>query len=438
MAHQRVAANRAGRQESGLPKNDGPEPGPWGTPPGGGGNGSNGGSGGGSGGGPFGGPPRPPPQRPRPRSPWQGAPRDMDELLERLQDRLRRMLPGGPQGWRGLAIVAAALVAIWAVSGFYRVQPDEEGVVMRFGAYDRTTWPGLNYHLPWPIETVERPAVTVINKIEIGFRSNDRYGQGSGAQRNVLEESQMLTGDENIIDIEVVVFWKISDPVAYLFNVREPPDQPAAVIKAVAESSLREVVGRTPIQPILAEARAQVEGDVLKATQTILDSYKAGVEITQIQLQRVDPPTAVIDSFRDVQRANTEADRARNEAQAYRNDIVPRARGLAAAMIAGADADRQAAIAEATGQTQRFLLVLNAYRISKTVTLRRMYIDTMQDVLTHASVTIVDDALKGLLPVLQVGTGSPPSAPVPTPEALPPATTAPQAPSVSSATGVTQ
>src|SRR5271165_617674 len=221
-------------------------PGPWGTPPGGG-DGS---------GGPFGGPPRPPPQRPRPRPPWQGAPRDMDELLERLQERLRRLMPGGPMGYRGVAIAVAVLVALWLASGFYRVQPDEAGIVMRFGAYDRTTFPGLNYHLPWPIETVERPAVTVINKIEIGFRSNDRYGQSSSPERNVLEESQMLTGDENIVDIEVVVFWKISDPVAFLFNVREPPDQPSAVIKAVAESSLREVVGRTPIQPILAEARA--------------------------------------------------------------------------------------------------------------------------------------------------------------------------------------
>jgi len=315
-------------------------------------------------------------------------------------------------------------------------------VVQLFGAYDRTTPPGLNYHLPWPIETVERPAVTQINKIEIGFRSNDRYGQGPSAQRNVLEESQMLTGDENIVDIEVVVFWKISDAVAYLFNVREPPDQPAGVIKAVAESSLREVVGRTPIQPILAEARAQVEADVLKATQTILDSYKAGVEITQVQLQRVDPPSAVIDSFRDVQRANTEADRARNEAQAYRNDIVPRARGQAAALVAGADADRQAATAEATGQTKRFLLVLNAYRAAKDVTLRRMYIDTMQNVVTHASATVVDEALKGLLPILQLGTGataasSPSPSPSPSPEPAAPLSPAPapQNPAVSSATG---
>jgi len=408
-----------------LPKNDGPDPGPWGTPPGGG-DGS---------GGPFGGPPRPPPQRPRPRPPWQGAPRDMDELLERLQERLRRLMPGGPMGYRGVGIAVAVLVALWLASGFYRVQPDEAGIVMRFGAYHQTTWPGLNYHLPWPIESVERPAVTVINKIEIGFRSNDRYGQSSSPERNVLEESQMLTGDENIVDIEVVVFWKISDPVAFLFNVREPPDQPSAVIKAVAESSLREVVGRTPIQPILAEARAQVEADVLKATQTILDSYKAGVEITQVQLQRVDPPTAVIDSFRDVQRANTEADRARNEAQAYRNDIVPRARGLAAATVAAADADRQAAIAGATGQTKRFLQVLDAYRAAKTVTMRRMYIDTMQDVLTHAQATVVDDALKGLLPILQLGTGASPPVSTAPPSGAP---AAPSSPSVSSATGASQ
>ena len=206
-----------------------------------------------------------------------------------------------------------------------------------------------------------------------------RIDAGSQGGRNVLEESLMLTGDENIIDIDFAVFWKISDagrlPVQHA--------QPATlVVKAVAESSMREVIGRTPIQPALTELRAQIETDVLHQTQQILDSYKAGVEITQVQLQKVDPPAEVVESFLDVQRANTDAERLRNEAEAYHNDIVPRARGDAARIVAEGQGARQASIAQATGQTQRFLSVLAAYQTAKDVTLRRMYIETMQDILT--------------------------------------------------------
>ena len=288
------------------------------------------------------------------------------------------------------------------------MQPDEQGVVLRFGAFDRTTLPGLNYHIPWPVERVLTPAVTRINRIEIGYRSaSGQIDTGNQGGRNVLEESLMLTGDENIIDIDFAVFWKINNAVAYLFNTRNPP----LIVKAVAESSMREVIGRTPIQPALTELRAQIENDVLHQTQQILDNYKSGVEITQVQLQKVDPPAEVVESFVDVQRANTDAERLRNEAEAYRNDIVPRARGDAARIVAEGQGARLASIAQATGQTQRFLSVLAAYQTAKDVTLRRMYLETMQDILTHSPTLVVDDRLKGLVPFLPLNLPAPTAAP---------------------------
>jgi modulator of FtsH protease HflK len=339
---------------------------------------------------------------------------DLDQLIARLQAYVRSLLGGGGggggsrgrfTGGRGLALMGIAVVLLWLASGVYRVQPDELGVVLRFGAYHTRTYPGLNWHWPWPIEHVETPAVTRINRIEIGFRSagGNRIDTGNQGGRNVLEESLMLTGDENIIDINFAVFWKINDVVAYLFNTRNPD----IIVKAVAESVMREVIGRTPIQPALTELRAQIETDVLRQVQQILDNYKSGVEATQVQLQKVDPPAEVVESFIDVQRANTDAERLRNEAEAYHNDIVPRARGDAARIVAEGTGARQASIAQATGQTQRFLSVLAAYQTAKEVTLRRMYVETMQDILTHSPSLVVDDKLKGLVPFLPLNLPNP-------------------------------
>jgi membrane protease subunit HflK len=328
------------------------------------------------------------------------------------------MLPGGRgMGFGGLTILVAAVVALWFASGFYRVQPDEQGIVLRFGAYKYWTAPGLHWHIPWPVEHVERPAVTRINRTEIGFRSGAGgridSGQDAGG-RDVLAESLMLTGDENIIDIDVAVFWRIraNEASKFLFNARRPEE----LVFGVAESSMREVIGRTPIQPALTQLRAQIESDVLRQTQEIVDRYNVGIEITQVQLQKVDPPTAVIESFRDVQRANTDAERMRNEAESYHNDIVPRARGDAARLLAEAQGVRQATIAEATGQTQRFDVVLAAYRQAKDITLRRMYLDAMTNVLSHARALVVDDKLKGLVPFLPLNV---PSADTPPPPPRP-------------------
>ncbi len=377
---------------------DGP-PNPWGVPPGG--PGGRNGSG----------------ERPRgpegrgagQRGPWGGTSSpEIDELIGRAQAWVRRLQPpsfgGGPRrgrrfsGGRGAVLLLVAAAALWLASGFYRVQPDELGVVTRFGAYVRSSFPGLNYHLPWPIEGVETPAVTRINRVEVG---SDTNGQ------DVLQESLMLTGDENIIDIDFAVFWRIRDPVKYLFSTRDPDH----TVSQVAESVMREVIGSTPIQPALTTARASIEQKVLAGEQAVLDKYGTGVEITQVQLQKVDPPADVIESFRDVQRANTDAERARNEAESYRNDIVPRARGDAANVTANADAQRQAAIAQANGESQRFLSVLKAYDAARGVTLERLYIETMQDVLSHTPATVVDDTLKGIVPFLPLGQPATPPLP---------------------------
>ena len=204
--------------------------------------------------------------------------------------------------------------------------------------------------------------------------------------------------DENIIDINFAVFWRIRSGSEFLFNTRNPGE----TVKSVVESVMREVIGRTPIQPALTQARADIEASVLSGSQAVLDQYGAGIDLLQVQLQKVDPPADVIESFRDQQRASTDADRARNEAESYRNDILPRARGDAAKITAQAEGARQASIAEATGQAQRFLSVYNAYALAKDVTLQRLYIETMQDILKQSPSTIVDDRLKGIVPYLPI------------------------------------
>ncbi len=362
------------------------------------------------GGGPWGNPGgNPPPKGPN-RGPWGGnngpggnLP-DLDQMIAKLQSSARRFAPGGPGGGtqangKMLAILALIAVVVWLASGFYRVQPDQQGVVMRFGAFQRTTLPGLNYHMPWPVERAETPAVTRINRTEIGFTADpNRASQTRGGSSEIPREALMLTGDENIIDINFSVFWHIRDAGDYLFNTRNPDE----TVKSVAESLMREVLGRTPIQPALTEARARIEQSVATGAQAVLDRYRTGIEITQVQLQKVDPPAEVIESFRDVQRANTDAERARNEAESYRNDIIPRARGEAARVQAEAEGARQASIAQATGQAQRFLSVYQAYSVAKDITTKRLYIETMQDILSKTPSIVVDDKLKGIVPYLPI------------------------------------
>jgi modulator of FtsH protease HflK len=316
-------------------------------------------------------------------------PPDLEEILRRGQDRLRGALPGGSIGGKGLLLGLLVLVAVWAASGFYRVEPDEQGVVTRFGKFVEMTQPGLNYHLPWPIEAVQTPKVTRVNRVDIGFRV---FEDGrTEAVRDVPEESLILTGDENIVDVDVAVFWLISDAPNYLFNIQ----QPDASVKAVAESALREVIGRSQLQPVLTQARAVTEQAVLDLMQSTLDDYGAGIQITQVQLQKVDPPGAVIDAFRDVQAARADQERMRNEAQAYANRVVPEARGESARIIEAASAYRDRTIAEAEGQADRFVLVYDEYARAPEVTRQRLFLETMERVLGETDKIIIDDKVGG-------------------------------------------
>jgi membrane protease subunit HflK len=373
--------------------------GPWGSGPRGGGP-WGGNRGGGSG--------------PRGRGP---QPPDFEDLLRRGQDRFRRVLPGGFRTGTGFAIVAIAILVIWLASGFYRVLPDEVGVVLRFGAYNRTTQPGLNYHLPNPIEKVLTPSVTRVNRTEIGYRNAEGPTARGTGTRQVPEEALMLTGDENIVDINFTVFWIIKDARAYLFNIRAPD----TTVKSAAESAMREVVGETPIAQALAEGRGKIETDTQHLLQGILDTYRAGIEVTQLQLLRVDPPAPVIDAFRDVQRALADREKVRNEAEAYRNDIIPRARGAAVAIKQEAEAFRQEIIARAQGDADRFISVYRAFKVAQDVTLQRLYLETMEEILKSSNKVIIDKSAQGgngVLPYLPLpalgGTGGAASAPGPT------------------------
>lgn len=343
-----------------------------------------------------------------------GGPRqpDLEEFIRKGQDRFKGFVPKGGFGGKGFLLIILILLVIWAFTGLYRVQPDQQGVVLQFGKWVNTTEPGLHWHLPYPIETVETPSVENIQAIDIGFRSlGDR---GRAQARDVSEESLMVTGDQNIIDIDFTVQWKISDAGQFLFNIRDPE----ATVKIAAESAMREIIGRTDIQPALTEARQDVEIKTRNLLQNILNEYEAGIEITQVQLQDVQPPQAVIDAFDEVQRARQDLERVRNEADAYRNDVLPRARGEAQRMIQEAQGYRERLVNEAEGEAQRFLEVFQAYKQNPEVTKRRMYLETMQNLLTDIDKVIMDKGVQGAVPYLPLnelrrssgGVGSPTAA----------------------------
>jgi len=353
------------------------------------------------------------------RGPWGSGPSgggpntpDLEALLKRSQEKLRQLLPKG-FGNGGALIVGLIAVVVWLASGVYVVDPDEVGVVTRFGAYLGNTSPGINYHLPWPIDSVAIPKVTRENQLNIGYR----LGNSEGA-RDVPEESLMLTGDENIVDINFTVFWVIKDAAAFLFNVENPDSQLDGTVKAVAESAMREVVGKNQIEPILTANREPIQEEVRDLTQAILDSYKAGVTVTRVQMQKADPPAQVIEAYRDVQAAQTDQDRMRNEAEAYANKVVPEARGQAARIIQQAEGYKQQVTAEAQGEAARFISVYDQYKKAPDVTRRRIYLDTMSQVLGGMNKVIVDNkGGSGVLPYLPLpelrqGTPRPPGSPV--------------------------
>ncbi len=329
------------------------------------------------------------------KGPWGSGPQssgptppDLEEILRRGQDRLRRVLPGGNLGGRGFALIVLGVLALWGFSGFFRVEPDELGVVLRFGKQVREVQPGLNYHLPYPIEKVLTPKALRVNKIDIGMRIVDDLRRGGTTTRDVPEESLMLTGDENIVDVDFSVLWKVKPTGVgeYLFNIQNPE----GTVKAVAESAMREVIGRSEIQPILTGARQTTENAVQELMQRTLDHYGAGILVQQVQLQKVDPPAQVIDAFRDVQAARADLERAVNEAQTYANRVVPEARGRVAQITQAAEAYKQQTVAEATGQTARFLKIFEQYKKAPDVTRERMYLETMERILGGTDKIILD------------------------------------------------
>ena len=281
-------------------------------------------------------------------------PPNIDDLAGQFQDSLKKMFPGKkiPGGNKPILLFGIIILGIWLASGFYRVLPDEQGVVLRFGKYVNQTQPGLHYHLPFPVEKVLTPKVTKVNRIDVGYRSASDTGRATSVS-DVPEESLMLTGDENIVDIDYSVFWIIKDAGKFLFNIQSPED----TVKSVAETAMREVIAKNGIQSILTEGRAQIEIDTQNIMQEILDSYDSGISITQVQTQKADPPKEVIDAFRDVQAAKADKERAQNEAEAYANDVIPRARGEAAQILQQAEAYKQEVVALAEGEASRFLAI---------------------------------------------------------------------------------
>ncbi len=384
-----------------MPWNDNANPGPWGSPP----SGDDG------------------DRRPEPRRPQGGGPRgprrpgggpDLNAGFERLRERLGGLFGAGGPGGGGIrpsvfAVIGGAIVALWMASGFYQVQPNEIGVVTTFGAYSRSEAPGFHYRLPSPIEAVEKVAVTTSNRTIIGG--------GGTAETDVPQESLMLTSDENIIDLNFSVFWKVSNASKFLFTTHKPED----AVKAVAESAMREVVGKTELQPILTTGRGDVQTQTAALMQKTLDAWGTGITVTDVQISNVSPPQEVNAAFRDVLSAEQDRDSAVNEANGYRNKVVQEAKGDAARIVQEAQAYKEQAVREATGDTSRFNAIYNEYRRAPDATRERLYLETMERVLQHSNKVVVSG--KGLTApvILPPDVFRPRAAAAPPPAPAPPA-----------------
>jgi len=281
----------------------------------------------------------------------------------------------------GLPIAGIALV-LWLLSGIYVVGPEEVGVVQTFGKYSRAAQSGLNYHFPYPIEKVSTPKVTEVKRIEIGFRT-----VGKNQYQTIERESLMLTGDENIVDAEMIVQYRIKDPVAYTFNFIKPE----LTVREASEASLRTVVGRHNIDEALTSGKFMIQEETKETIQNILDKYNTGILIVAVQLQDVSPPQQVIAAFKDVASAKEDKNRMVNQAEGYRNDVIPKARGEAQAQIREAEGYKKARIARAEGDVAKFSAVLKEYRKAKGVTETRMYLETVEEILQNTEKIIVPD-----------------------------------------------
>lgn len=336
------------------------------------------------------------------RNPWGGTgggghgsepPPELDELLRRARQNLHDVLPGGMDGGGlfGLLILAAAV--LWLASGLYIITPGENGVIQRFGAYSRTqTSEGLGFHLPWPVEKLTKVSVSEVRSTEVGFRQGDRSSRGGYTQRqDVPEESLMLTSDRNIISIDLVVQWNIKSAEDYLFNIADPD----STIKKVAESAIREVVGQTEMFPIITTNREQVAQRTRDLMVKMLDQYKSGVNISNVLIQEAEVHPDVQEAFQDVQSAKQDASKVENDAGVYRQNLLPNAQGQAIKIKQDADAYKAKVTAIATGDAARFNAMYTAYLAGPDVTKRRMYIETMEDVLKSAQKIIIQNGGKG-------------------------------------------
>jgi len=334
------------------------------------------------------------------------TPPDLDEVIRRLQERFGGLFGGrGGKGGKNdgsgsgpvlnknvVTGIMAAVVLFWGLSGFYKVAADEEAVVLRFGKFVTSEGPGLNWHLPYPIETAELIPVTRVKRLEVGFRS-----MPGGQIRYIPQEALMLTKDENIVDVSFIVQYKVKDIANYIFNVAHP----TTAVRDAAESAMREVIGRTMVDDVLTNRKAEVEVEVEQLIQSILNNYKAGILILTAKLQNVQPPKRVIKAFKDVASAREDRAREKNIAETYANDILPKARGEAAKTVLDAEAYAAAATDRAQGQSQHFVSLLGAYRSAPDITRKRMYISAMQNILSSVDKTIIDKSMaKRILPYL--------------------------------------
>ncbi len=336
------------------------------------------------------------------KDPWgqrnknQGPP-DLDQVIKNIQDKLRGLFGGGGGGKRtsgggnsniggyGVALVMVVALVLWLLSGLYVVQQGERGVILQFGNYDETkmTPAGLHWRWPFPIETVEKVNVEQVSTLEIGYRSSGRSG---GSAVKVPKEALMLTEDENIIDIEFAVQYKIKDASAYLFNVRDPQE---TVLQAT-ESAVREIVGKSTLDFVITEGRDAIAQDTRKLLQEILDRYKTGIHVVTVQMQKALPPEEVKAAFDDAVKAREDEQRLKNEAEAYSNDLIPRARGGAARMVQEAEGYKASVIARAEGDARRFSQVVREYAKAPRVTRERLYLEAMEQVLSNTTKVYVD------------------------------------------------
>ena len=319
-------------------------------------------------------------------------PPDFEEIKQKLQNLLK--FKGS-----GLKIVVALIVLIWLASGFYIVNPNEVGVVKRFGAFTRITQPGPHYHMPYPVETVLTPSVTEIKRLEIGFRSPEFTPSMLDANyQKVPKESLMLTGDENIVDVQFIVQYRIKEAQNYLFEISEPQK----TVKDAAEAAMRDVIGNNEIEAVLTEEKLAVQTKTMELLQNILDDYNSGIKVTAVKLQDVHPPQQVTDAFKDVASAREDKSQLINKAMAYRNEIVPKARGQVASILNEAEAYKETKIRQAKGETERFNQILAEYRQVPQVTRKRLYLEAMQEVFqkTGHKTVLTGDVSEKMVPYL--------------------------------------